>query len=99
MLDHLAVLTHAAAAIGKEQRQNAFGHLVVLLRDVSPKYEENAGRLLFEEEDATSATTHDEEQHMLARNENRNLLRSSFNSVRVVCLPRPHSDIEGKMII
>ena len=34
MLDQLSIMTNAAKEIGRPHRKHAFGHLVVLLRDV-----------------------------------------------------------------
>lgn len=97
MLDHLAVMTRVAAVVGDDdQGENAFGHLIVLLRDVSPKHEDRAERLLLQEEDVTSATTQIENEHITSRNDMRKLLNFAFHSVRVVCLPRPHADIDGE---
>lgn len=96
MLDRLGAMTHAAARIGRKQRENAFGHLVVLLRDVSPEEEDKARALLFDDEDGADADTDQEEDQLTSRNKTRAMLRLSFRSIRVWCLPRPHPDIHGK---
>lgn len=98
MLDRLGAMTHAAAMIGRKQRENAFGHLVVLLRDVSPEEEDKARALLFDDEDAADADTDQEEDQLTSRNKTRAMLRLSFRSIRVWCLPRPHPDIHGKSL-
>lgn len=96
MLDQLAVMRNAASEIGQSHRNRAFGHLVVLLRDV-PDMEKNAHDLIFGDEDSTTADTTAEEASIEGRNKTREQLRDYFQSVRVWCLPSPHAEIDGKV--
>ncbi|CAM9969406.1 unnamed protein product [Ectocarpus sp. 12 AP-2014] len=94
MLDRLGMMREAAATIDRSQRRDAFGHLIVLLRDVAEKYEKDAYSLIFDEEKDDCETDEAEEQ-MNLRNGIRRDLTKSFQSVRVCSLPLPHAEING----
>lgn len=72
----------------------AFGHLIVLLRDVAEKNEKEAYSVIFDKED-DDCTTDEAEKQMDLRNVIRRDLKASFQSIRVCCLPLPHEKING----
>lgn len=94
ILDRLATMREAAMFVNKCQRSDSFGHLILLLRDV-PSGEEKAHNLVFGKENPDSAGSRKEAQHIVARNKARDLLQESFQTIRVVCLPLPHADVNG----
>lgn len=99
MLDNLGVIRTAAEEIGHDYRSGAFGHLIVLLRDVPPSTDDDkVCALIFGEEDYSGAKTDDEAQQTTMRNTARKELKDAFRSIRVWCLPLPHVDvINGKI--
>lgn len=94
MLDKLSAMTYAASLLSPEERKDSFGHLIILLRDVSSTQEQSAHDLIFEQEDETAPNTPAGDA-LKERNEKRKLLEQSFQSTRVCCLPPPHRDIDG----
>lgn len=94
MLDKLSAMTYAASLLSAQKRENAFGHLIILLRDVSKTQERSAYSLIFEPEDEGGAVGQARNE-VKARNEKRELLKLSFQTIRVCCLPSPHPDING----
>lgn len=94
VLESLTTMRQAANFVNQGQRDNAFEHLILLLRDVSGG-EDQAHALVFGGEALESAGTTEEERNMAAHNKARDLLQSSFQSIRV-CMPLPHADINGK---
>ncbi|CAN0119915.1 unnamed protein product, partial [Hapterophycus canaliculatus] len=91
MLDKLAAMTCAASLLSPPKRENAFGHLIILLRDVSKTQEQTSSDLIFgpEDEGGAKAQAGDE----VKCNDKRKLLKLSFQSTRVWCLPSPRADI------
>lgn len=96
ILDRLATMREAAMFVNEWQRDNAFGHLILLLRDV-PNGEEQAHEVVFGKENPGGAGSVEEEQHIVARNKTRGLLHESFQTIRTVCMPQPHPDINGEL--
>lgn len=94
MLDRLAAMGESARTIGRQQREDVFGHLIILLRDV-PSGEEEAKKLILEQEDSKSVETDEEEAQVNSRNKARDLLYLCFRSIQVWCLPLPHPKING----
>ncbi|CAN0402269.1 unnamed protein product [Pylaiella littoralis] len=94
MLENLAIMTNAAREVNRHQRKNAFGHLVVLLRDVPDESAEAHDRI-FGTEDAGGAESDDEEKSIKMRNSTREDLSKVFQSIQVLCLPSPHSNISA----
>lgn len=94
ILDRFATMREAATFVNECQRDDSFGQLIVVLRDVH-KGEEEAHDLLFGKEDPESAGAQEEVQHMIARNKARDQLQESFQTIRVVCMPLPHAEING----
>lgn len=88
MLESLACAREVANAVDEDQRSNAFGHLVVLLRDVEDM-EEEARSIIFDPEEFEGAgrqETQEANEHRLARNATRERLKQSFESIKVsVC--------------
>lgn len=82
--------------VNEWQRGNAFGHLILLLRDV-PSGEGQAHEVVFGKENPGRAGSREEEQHIVARNKTRDLLQESFQTIRTVCMPQPHADINGEL--
>lgn len=97
MLEQLDTMREAAMTVTSGERPNAFGHLIIVLRDVSTG-EEKAHALLFDKENLES-TNSDEENRKKARNVIRDKLEESFQSKRVVCVPRPHPEIGGESVL
>lgn len=87
-------MTYAASLLRPEEREDSFGHLIILLRDVSSTQEQIAYNRIFEQEDET-VPNNPAGDALKERNEKRKLLQQSFQSTRVYCLPRPHPDING----
>ncbi|CAN0253612.1 unnamed protein product [Ectocarpus sp. 12 AP-2014] len=96
-LDKLSAMTYAASLLSPEEREDSFGHLIILLRDVSSTQEQNAYDRIFEQEDETVPNTKAGDA-LKERNEKRKLLQQSFQSTRVCCLPRPHRAIGEREI-
>lgn len=94
MLTSLAAMSEAAFCVNRGDHQNAFGHLVILLRDV-PDQDDNAYAVLFGKEDTKMANSDEEAEGMDDRNKTRDLLTTSLQSIRMVCLPLPHPAIGG----
>ncbi|CAN0417639.1 unnamed protein product [Pylaiella littoralis] len=94
MLNSLGTMREAATTIDRSQRKDVFGHLIVLLRDVAEKEEKEAYSVIFDKEDDYCITDEAEKQ-MDLRNVIRRDLNSSFQSIRVCCLPPPHEKING----
>lgn len=94
MLDKLSAMTYAASLLSPEERENSFGHLIILLRDVSSTEEQSAHNRIFGQEDETAPNSSAGDA-LKERNEKRKLLEQSFQSTRVCCLPSPHRDIDG----
>lgn len=87
-------MRESANDLNRQQRENAFGHLIILLRDMC-EGGKDAEKVILDPEDATSAETDEEEEQVNARNKARDLLRQSFCTIRVCCLPSPHHEIYG----
>lgn len=98
MLDRLSAMTYAASLLSPEEREDSFGHLIILLRDVSSTQGQSTHDLIFEQEDETAPDTPAGDA-LKERNEKRKLLELSFQSTRVCCLPPPHRDIDGKRVV
>ena len=96
VLGELATMSEAATFINRGQRGNAFGHLILLLRDVQVNGEKEVYSIVFENEDSDGASTDEEATAMEERNKTRNLLKKTFETVRVVCMPSPHAEIGGR---
>ena len=96
VLGELATMSEAATFINRGQRGNAFGHLILLLRDVQLGGEKEVYSIVFENEDPDDAGTDEEATAMEERNKTRNLLKKTFETVRVVCMPPPHAQIGGR---
>lgn len=80
--------------IGREdEAEPAFGHLVLLMRDVKGKAEE-VKALVMDDEDA-GGLKFDEAKDVLERNRIRNGLRAAFKSITVHTMNRPHPEIGG----
>ncbi|CAN0201634.1 unnamed protein product [Scytosiphon promiscuus] len=95
MLDKLSAMTYAASLLSPEEREDSFGHLIILLRDVSSTEEQSAHNRIFGREDETAPNSSAGDA-LKERNEKRKLLEQSFRSTRVCCLPSPHRDIDGE---
>lgn len=80
MMDRLGTIAHAAGRIEPSQGTKALGHLIILLRDLGNR-EDEAREFILEGEHCDRATI--------------DLLKRSFSSIRVACLPTPHVDITG----
>ncbi|CAM9103970.1 unnamed protein product, partial [Ectocarpus fasciculatus] len=85
-------MTNAAGEVSREQRKNAFGHLIVLLRDV-PERAKEVHDVIFGAENAEGAKSDEEEKSINMRNSTREDLSKAFQSIQVLCLPSPHSNI------
>ncbi len=85
ILQRLAVMTNAAEKVKRHEDEGAttFGHLVLLIRDISGKAGDIEVQLLRDEESATE------------RNKIRRGLKKAFKSITVHSLPRPHEEIDG----
>ncbi|CAN0316110.1 unnamed protein product [Ascophyllum nodosum] len=98
VLGELATMSEAATFINRGQRGNAFGHLILLLRDVQVNGEKEVYSIVFENEDSDGASTDEEATAMEERNKTRNLLKKTFETVRVVCMPSPHAEIGDRSV-
>lgn len=74
---------------------DAFGHLIVLLRDVAETHEKDAHSLIFDEEKDDDCETDEAAEQIHLRNDIRREIDRSFQSVRVCSLPLPHAEING----
>ncbi|CAM9676774.1 unnamed protein product [Pylaiella littoralis] len=92
MLDQLALMVNAANQVECAHRQSAFGHLIVVLRDV-PRESHEGQKLVFDDEDL-GAASRGEQDSINQRNRSRAELRSAFKSIQMLALPSPHEDID-----
>ena len=88
-------MSEAATFINRGQQADAFGHLVLLLRDVRFDGEKEVYSIVFENEELDDAGTDEAARSIEERNKIRNLLHKAFKTIRVVCMPLPHADIDG----
>lgn len=96
MINRLGSMVEAArSAVAGTQRRGAFGHLVILLRDV-PDDEPGAHERILGREDPASAPTREESEQIASRNAIRERLQESFQAIDVKCMPLPHAKIYGE---
>lgn len=87
-LTQLAILCNAALKIDRKSRGKAFGHLHVLLRDCDEGANE-AKKILFDEEELTSAITDEDESRITSHNNVRVTLKMVFETITVWTVPYP----------
>ena len=78
VFDELATMSEAATFINRGQRGNAFGHIILLLRDVQFNGEKEVYSIVFENEEPHYAGTDEEARGVEERNKTRNLLKQTF---------------------
>lgn len=96
ILQRLVVMIKAGRRVmGREdEREPAFGHLILLMRDVKGKTAEIEA-LVMDDEDAGDLTF-DDAKDVLERNRIRKGLRAAFKSIIVHTMNRPHPEIAGR---
>ena len=96
VLGELTTMSEAATFINGGQRGNAFGHLVLLLKDVQLDGGKEIYSIVLEYEDPDDAGTDEEAGGTEERNKTRHLLEQTLETVRAVCMPFPHAQIDGR---
>ncbi|CAM9442057.1 unnamed protein product [Ectocarpus sp. 12 AP-2014] len=91
-LDTLAVLRTAAKAVAPAESQEAYGHLIILVRDTYDNADE-IYCMLFGVEEPDEEATHEDIEELEMRNLTRKKLKNIFKDIKVWCLPQPHADI------
>lgn len=93
MLQELVMMIKAAEKVVNQEgrRAHAFGHLIILMRDVTGKAEEIKAFVMGEEdtEDLSFEAAKDGDERNLIRKG----LKKAFQSITVHTMPSPHANI------
>lgn len=93
---HCALLVNAAMALSPNCRSKVFGDLIIVCRECKQS-SESVYSVLFNEENEADATSIEEGVEMRARNNMRQTLQNSFDTIQVSCLPKCHDHLQTRI--
>lgn len=97
MLQELVLMIKAAEKVVNNGEDNAtFGHLIILVRDVTEKAEEIKALVMGYED--MSGLKWDDERAVCDRNRIRKKIQEVFESVHVHTMPSPHPHIASEFL-